>query len=435
MINAFETHLRDKFPELVHAPFLLACSGGVDSVVLAHLLHRMKLPFSMAHCNFQLRGNESDADAEFVRYLAQKINVKYFVKRFETEEYVLLNKVSIQEGARILRYRWFDKICTENKLEYIVTAHHADDALETFMFHLSRGAGLNGLTGIPQRNNRILRPLLPFTKETITEFALKEDISWRNDRSNEDTSYFRNKIRHELLPQFTELHPAFLENFRKSIGLLRGSHEMLTEYVTERRKQLELKEGNQTKYPIAGLLDLHPVEAWCYHIFCEYGFTDWESITGLITGPTGKMVVSPTHQLLKDREYLILRPLEERASDLFEIDEGSAEIAIPISLKISEEKAMGTLSPNILYIDKETLNGRLHVRKWQKGDYFYPLGMNGRKLVSKFFKDLKLSRFEKEEQWILCAGEQIVWIIGLRADDRFKVRPGTNNIIKIEYFK
>ena len=433
MEKTFARHIEKNFPELLDTPFLLACSGGLDSVVLTHLFAGMQLDFSLAHCNFQLRGEESDSDADFVRNLAKTINKSYFVKGFETEEYVLLHKVSIQEGARKLRYRWFNQVCSENQLEYIVTAHHADDALETFLFHLSRGAGLGGLTGIPERNQNILRPLLPFTKQEIHDFAVQEQISWRYDRSNEDTSYFRNKIRHELLPQFQELHPAFLDNFRKSVSLLKESHAMLQDYVKVVGNQLFEPDGDSFRISVKALKEKENTKAWCYELFSPFGFTDWESIVGLLNAPSGKIIYSPTHELLKDRSHLIVRPVTHSGDTRYDIGIENQEISIPITLKISEVNEMGPVSKNILYIDKETLNGRLHVRKWQKGDYFYPLGMGGKKLVSKFFKDIKLNQFEKSEQWLLCAGDDIIWIIGQRADDRFKIRPSTKKIIKIEY--
>lgn len=414
-------------------PFLLACSGGIDSVVLTHLLAGMRLKFHLAHCNYQLRGEESDIDAEFVSNLAKYLNIKFHVKSFETEEYVLLNKVSIQEGARELRYRWFEELCEENGLHFIVTAHHADDGLETFLFHLSRGAGLSGLTGIPERNNNIVRPLLSYTKADIMKYALENNIEWRQDRSNEDVSYFRNKIRHELLPQFQELHPAFLENFRKSINLLKGTRQILNAHVEDVRKELFSIEGEETVVSIAELRRLQPLKAWCYELFHPFGFTDWKSVVKLIDAPSGKMVFSNSHQMLKDRENLIVRRLEDPDVNHYEIASGDQLISIPISLKISEVDSMEKASKNILFIDKETLNGRLHVRKWKKGDYFYPLGMRGRKLVSKFFKDLKFSQFQKQDQWLLCSGDDIIWIIGERADDRFKVSEATRNILKIEY--
>ena len=434
MKKSFAKHLENNFPELLDSPFLLACSGGVDSVVLVHLCAGLELDFSIAHCNFQLRGKESDTDESFVENLAKKLKIPYFVKNFETEEYVLLNKVTLQEGARMLRYRWFAEVCAENRLDFIVTAHHADDAMETFLFHLSRGAGLGGLTGIPARNRNIRRPLLPFTKEEIVRFALENKISWRKDRSNEYRSYFRNKIRHDLLPQFQELHPAFLENFRKSVSLLKESHAILGEYVSQVRNRIVEESNDGLRVAIADLKALNNLKAWCYELFSPYGFTDWESLTGLLDAPSGKMVYSPSHQLLKDRTHLILRERKDRDENRYEIAVESEEIKIPISLRISEVGEMGAVSKNILYIDKETLNGRLHVRKWQKGDYFYPLGMKGRKLVSKFFKDSKFNQFEKEEQWLLCAGDDIIWIIGQRADDRFKIRPSTREILKIEYY-
>lgn len=399
-------------------------------MVLTHLCSLNKMDFSIVHCNFQLRGYESDMDAFFVEDLARKIGKKIYIKDFDTDSYININKVSLQMAARELRYRWFEELMKKNKIKTLVTAHHADDNLETFIINLSRGTGIKGLTGIPAKTSNISRPLLIFSRAQIMQFAEIKNISWREDHSNLDKKYLRNKIREDVIPRLRELHPGFLGNYEATRANLEGSAALLENYLAGIKQELFQQEDDLIRIPINALLKLDPIKVYMYELFHQYGFKEWNDVAGLLTATSGKEIYSQTHRLLKDRQYLLLQPLHPSTVEKYKIDAASGTITKPINMKIDEVKAMGEQSKRILYVDKETLNHKLSIRKWEKGDYFYPFGMNGTKKVSKFYKDEKLDLISKEKQWLLCSGDAIVWIIGRRGDDRFKVTPKTKNILR-----
>lgn len=413
---------------------LLACSGGLDSMVLMRLCLQAGIRLGLAHCNFGLRGSASKQDEAFVRKTASEAGVNVFVKCFNTNEYANAHGVSIQIAARELRYGWFEELLDQDKGAFVLTAHHADDQLETFLMHTGRGTGIEGLCGIPARNKHIRRPLLPFTRAELEAFALAEEIEWREDASNATLQYDRNRMRHLVVPSLKEATPGFLKGFATTLKYLKGSRAILEDYAGELRNRLGESTGEQTRYRVADLLRLQPREDYLFMLFRNYGFTDWRAISDLLSGISGKEVTSSSHRILRDRDFLCIRPFEELEEGVFILEPDSRGIETPLRLRMRTVKGMGPTDAKILYADKETLNKGLLLRKWKKGDYFYPLGMKGsRKLVSKFFKDSKLSQFEKEAQWLLCSGEDIVWIPGLRADDRFKVTDTTRNILQIEW--
>lgn len=432
MLAEFQKHIEDSFSELKQSPFLLGVSGGVDSIVLAHLCGKSNLNFSMAHCNFRLRGAESDKDEGFVRELADQLSVELHVTHFDTIGYVNKNKVSLQMAARELRYRWFEQIMQEFGYAVLVTAHHADDNLETFLINLSRGTGLDGLTGIPSNTNRIARPLLVFSRNEILDYAKSEKLDWREDESNADTKYLRNKIRHDVVPGLKELHPTFVNNFQNTLENLKGSSAVLHNHINELKKELFIENDGIISISIKELGTLSPVEPYLYELFNDYGFTAWDDVKGLLTASSGKEVLSETHRLLKNRQELLLQELEVSDGESFFLSEETESMDNPIKLEVKAvdnyEKAN---KPNILYLDKKTLKYPLMLRKWQEGDYFYPLGMKGKKKVSKFFKDEKMDMISKEKQWLLYSDDQLVWIVGKRADERFKVTAKTKTILQI----
>lgn len=434
MLDAFKSHLSDQFPELLDSVFLLACSGGLDSMVLTHLCAAAGLEFELAHCNFNLRGEASENDQELVRETAEKLGITYHVKSFDTIGYVNQNKVSIQMSARAMRYEWFDQLtASEKALRYIVTAHHADDALETFLINLGRGSGLEGLCGIPARTANIRRPLLPFSREALAAYAESAGIPWREDASNAETRYLRNRLRHEVIPALKAASNGFLDQFGTSIRHLDGSRAMMQRYMDGVFREVSRESQGILVFSIPALRSLHPREAHMYELFREYGFTDWMALSRLLESETGREVQSPTHRLLKNREELLLKPKVPVGKGPWTFDPLNPEANLPIDLTVEEVTGMHQGNKDVLYADKETLNKELTLRKWQKGDYFYPIGLNGRKRVSKFLKDAGLSRFDKEATWILCSGEDIVWVLGHRADDRFKVTDSTRKILKITW--
>lgn len=431
MQNEFRKHIEEHFPELLQNKFLLACSGGVDSVVLAHLCNQCELDFSLAHCNFQLRGADSDQDEQFVRELARQMNKSLWVEHFNTKAYVNKHKVSVQMAARDLRYDWFKDLMAKHHIKTLVTAHHADDNLETFLINLSRGTGIKGLTGIPEKTDTISRPLLPFSRLQLAQYAEQEKLTWREDQSNADIKYLRNKIRHEIIPLLKETHTTFLQNFHETQKHLQQIADISEVHLKELKTRLFKEDGDVVRIAVKSLQNLEPLEAYLHGLFHVYGFTAWNDLKQLVTAMSGKEIRSKTHRLLKDREELILSKLEEEQINSYAIAETTTALLEPLAMTINLVDNIGETSPNVLYVDKETLKYPLVLRKWQKGDYFYPLGMQGRKKLSKFFKDEKMDVFSKEKQWLLCSDTDIVWVVGKRLDNRFKITPRTKKIIKI----
>ena len=424
MQEAFKDHIDTNFPELRTTPFLVAVSGGVDSVVMAHLCKSAKLNFGIAHVNYGLRGEESEKDAAFVEKLAAEWGLPYYSTRFNTRSLKSTLKGSTQEIARDLRYDWFTKLLSVEKYAYVVTAHHADDDLETFLLNLSRGAGLKGLRGIPPKRDYIRRPLLNISKAEILDYARKMGLSWREDASNETDAYQRNAIRHQVIPKLKQVSPDILMAFIRSRSHLLSSSNILDNYIETIKKQVFKFNKDIIEIPLTELREFGSWSDLAFPLLEEFDFTDWEGIQGLESADSGAIIRSASHEILKDRDLLRLRPLQ--------LDSVLEEKGL--QLEVEAVKAIEATSPRTLYIDKESLKHRLNVRKWKKGDYFYPLGMGGKKKkLSKFFKDIKLDVFSKEDQWVLCDGEDIVWVIGHRADERFKVQPETDSILRITW--
>lgn len=435
MLLAFKNHLEERFPDVTEAKILLAVSGGVDSVVLVHLCKKIGLDISLAHCNFQLREEESEGDEEFVIELADALDLQVFIEDFETEAYANEKKISIQMAARDLRYHWFDELCQTLQFDYIFTAHHANDNLETVLINFIRGTGLQGLTGIPDKNDCIIRPLLPFSRIQIEEYARENELVWREDSSNQSLKYFRNKVRLEVIPKLLELNPQMLDSFAKTRSHLQESSELIEDYMSVLFPQIAKEEEFGYSFKIKLLQTLPNPKAVMYALFKSFGFTEWEDVHGLLEAQSGKMVYSKTHRLIKDRDYLLLTTIPENAPKSFEIKEDEEVVMLPVGIFHFEEvsEISKTQENKAIFVDRSKLHFPLVVRKWKRGDYFYPFGMEGKKKLSKFFKDEKLSLPQKENCWLLCSGGEIVWVIGYRADARFAVDDGIKNIIRISF--
>jgi len=438
----FQKHIDKNFSFLKNKKLLIAISGGVDSVVLTHLLFQLKFQFSLAHCNFRLRGKASELDEQFVNHLASELQTKLYVKPFETKDYAKNNSLSIQMAARELRYNWFDDLINEDKFDYLLTAHHADDNLETFLINFSRGTGLDGLTSIPEINNNVVRVLLPFSRLDVEEYAKKNKISWREDLSNTDTKYLRNKLRLDIIPLLKELNPNFLDSFSKTIDHLKGSQQIVEDQINKIKNEVTLADGKTLKFKIQKLNALSNPKAYLFELLKGYGFTEWNDVMHLLQAQSGKQVHSKTHRLLKDRDFLILSEIlsvsdSKENIEINEMDDkiilGGFELQLKnISQQNFKNETLISNNDQTVHIDKSLLKFPLMVRKWENGDYFYPLGMQGKKKLSKYFTEIKLSLFEKENIWLLCSENKIVWIVNKRLDDRFKITNKTKNILKIK---
>ncbi|MDO9593799.1 MAG: tRNA lysidine(34) synthetase TilS [Lutibacter sp.] len=441
-------HINAKFSFLYDKNLLIAISGGIDSVVLTHLLHKLHFKISLAHCNFSLRGKESNEDEEFVKELGEKLEVQTHTIKFETEAYAEEKGISTQMAARDLRYSWFQKIAKENNIDYIITGHQKDDVLETFFINLTRGTGLDGLTGIPEIQGNIVRPFMIFSRNDILIYAAKKKILWREDRTNSSIRYVRNKIRHKIIPVLKELNPNLLETFHNTLENLKGSQQIVKDRIQNVKEKMTKIHKNELHFSIDELKKLSNPKIYLFEILKEYGFTEWNDVADLLECQSGKQVFSKTHRLLKDREVLILSEiLQQEEIERFEIFENTTEINVPIALKFEtitipfdtknhQNKVLEELifdDKNTISIDFDNLEFPLILRKRQKGDFFFPIGLNGKKKVSKFFKDEKLSLIDKENAWLLCSKNDIVWVVGMRLDDRFKVIKTTSKILKISH--
>jgi len=336
-------------------------------------------------------------------------------------------------AARTLRYYWFEELKTQLGFNHILTAHHADDDFETFLINLSRGTGLDGLLGIPAVNEAIVRPLLPFTRDEIEAFAKQHKLQWREDSSNSSTKYLRNKLRHEVIPILKGINPKLLQNFKKTQQYLKDAKSIINDKVDEVAQAIVSKtSNNDLAFNIHEIQQLNNPKTYLYELLNGYGFTQWEDILELLSAQSGKQVFSNTHRLIKDRAYLILTQIANLPDESIKITNAQSLVLTPFGqLSISKVSRVDEVKNNRAYFDFESLTFPLILRKWEQGDYFYPLGMNGKKKVSKYFKDEKFSLLDKENTWLLCSGKDIVWVVGYRTDDRFKVVKNTKTILKI----
>ena len=433
MLQKFSNYIQQNLPFLEDKKLLVAISGGIDSVALTTLLSKLGFAISLAHCNFNLRGKESDLDEEFVKKLGEKLNARVHTKQFKTKEIAQKNKQSTQITARNLRYHWFSELVEQNSFDYVVTAHHADDNIETFLINLTRGTGLDGLTGIPQINGNIVRPLLPFSQKEISTFIKENTIEWREDKSNATTKYIRNKIRHQVIPSLKEINPSLLETFAKTTSYLRESQEIIEKQIEKIRFDIVSEEKDTIKISIKKLERLANPKAYLFQLLKKYNFTEWSNIYNLLSAQSGKQVFSKTHTLLKDREYLFLfKNSPSKDVETIFITEDQREITNPIRIKVETPKQTSRKNKQTIFLDKEKIRFPLKLRKWEKGDFFYPSGMKGKKKLSKYFKDEKFSLLEKQNTWLLCNHDDtIISIINHRQDSRFEATELTTSLVKI----
>ncbi|MDQ6813848.1 MAG: tRNA lysidine(34) synthetase TilS [Bacteroidota bacterium] len=422
---------------------LLAVSGGVDSIVLCHLMFTSGYNFVIAHCNFQLRADESERDEQFVRSLGEKYHTEVLVKKFETEKYAVENKVSIQIAARALRYNWFSEVVNQDSpssIRYILTAHHANDNIETILMNLFKGTGISGLHGILPIQGKIFRPLLFAKKEELLQYANQNDLSFVEDSSNLTDKYTRNFFRHRLFPLLKEVYPNVEDNLLKNIERFTGAEELYKQSVEQHKKKLLEVKGNEVHISVLKLQKSNPVSTIIYEIIKAYGFTSNQvtQVVDLLQSDTGKYISSPTFRIIKNRNWLIISPVLTSEASHILIEEEDKKILfdagkLKIDLIKNGDNFQIPSDKNIATADMSQITFPMLLRKWKQGDYFYPLGMKKKKKLSRFLIDQKLSKTEKENIWVLEMDKKIMWIVGQRIDDRFKITPSTKQLLKISF--
>jgi tRNA(Ile)-lysidine synthase len=415
---------------------LLGVSGGIDSMVMTELFRRSGFNISIAHCNFGLRGRESDHDEAFVRNYATGHNITFYSSRFDVPGYSRQKKLSIQMAARELRIEWFESLLKDNGLDYYATAHHLDDQVETFFINLLRGTGISGIRGMLHKQGHLIHPMLFIGRPEIMEFALANKIPFREDSSNLKKDYFRNKIRHELIPLVKKLIPDYRHILTGNIEHFRSVEILYRIQIDNLCKDAVHYEGSGTYVKIDRLMMLPEKATVLFEMIRPFGFnyTVAVDLVNHLRSQPGKQFYSQTHRIIKDREHLIIEPITDQTRDVFFIYEHDTFVDEPVSMRIKAcSRGPGYMIPEDFAhaaLDADLLHFPLVLRRWEKGDFFYPLGMKSKKLVSDFFIDQKLSISQKDDVWLLTSGGEIAWIIGLRIDDRFKITPETTRVIE-----
>ena len=441
MLELFKNYIKENKLIDENDKVIVAVSSGIDSIVLLDLFSKTGIDFGIAHCNFGLRGDESDGDEEFVKQLAVKYSVNLNVKRFHTLRYAKEMGISIQMAARELRYDWFEEIRVKYSYNKIALAHQKDDTIETFFINLIRGTGIGGLTGISIDNHHLIRPLLFASREDINDYLKQNNLMHREDSSNSETKYLRNKIRHRIIPLFKEVNPRFDYTMIENITRLKEVEEIFNEAIESKYTELVTLINDEYFIDIELLRKTSNKSTFLYFILKRFEFnqSDVQDIIHSLDGQSGKTFFSPTHRLIKDRSKLIISPIFDYAEHRYYIDENTLKIDKPLCMKFEVIPKTNDFlidkSTHIAYLDYDKLVFPLVLRKWKYGEYFMPLGMDSLKKLSDFFIDKKLSISEKEKTWILSLGKDIIWVIGMRLDERFKITDDTNTILKVTLIK
>lgn len=441
MISRFTEYVREHHLFLPSDRVLLTVSGGVDSMVMWKLFELAGFPFSVAHCNFKLRGDESDGDEALVRELAGKTKTRLFVRKFETREVARERGISVEMAARELRYEWFEQIRTDEDFSYIATAHHQDDLLETFFINLTRKTGIKGLTGFREKSGFIIRPMLFTGRKEIMEWALKNSVQFRHDSTNSELVFQRNFIRHSIIPKFEELNPAFRNNLSETIRNLRAVEDFYLSGINRQiMKACESVPGGESLLLSTLLRFPHPRQV-LFEWMSRFGFNPAtaDAVFSNLEKEPGRRYFSKTHRLVTARNKLVITSLpEERKQLLFYIEKEDREIAEPVHLYLepADAKEFRIIpDPHTACLDAANLSFPLMIRKWEPGDYFQPFGMTGFKKISDYFIDEKFSLPEKEDTWLLFSAGKVVWIIGQRIDNRYRITPETKEVMVINYIR
>lgn len=439
MIKAFTAHIQNQKLFTKNNTILVALSGGADSMALCSLLKEAGYSFSVAHCNFTLRGKEADADEKFVINYCKKNNITYFTKKFKTSIYAENKGISIQMAARELRYTWFNELITQHNFDYLLTAHHANDNVETFLINMLRGSGINGLKAIVAKKGNIIRPLLYATRAEIEAYVAKNKILYREDSSNNEDKYLRNYLRLKVIPALKKLNPSLEKTITTEIDILQQANLIVQKEVEKQQQKLLIKDDNTIKINIAKLLKTTAPQLILFELIKGFDFNTSQAnnIYSCLQAQAGKVFESHTHTILKDRTYIIIKKKEGNNPSVFLIPEGTTGLEFPIKIKIEfidgniNSIAKNSFTPAKAFIDADKITFPLLLNKWQTGDKFKPLGMQGFKKVSDFFTAEKATLFEKQNQWILRCENNIIWLVGKRVDDRFKVTTDTKKICVI----
>jgi tRNA(Ile)-lysidine synthase len=415
----------------------LAVSGGLDSVVLTDLVHRAGFSYVILHANFQLRGEESDRDQSFVEGLGSGLKATVVTERFETKAFADQHKLSIQEAARDLRYGWFrgflGRVDGDRGRKLLVTAHHADDNVETLLQHFFLGTGIAGLRGMLPVSDNAVRPLLFARRSELEAYAKERGLEWVEDSSNAEVKYTRNAIRHELIPAIEKLFPDVTTNMVRNLDRFRDIELLYRRALDRELGKLMVEEKGEWLVPVEKLRRTEPLRTIIWELFKPFGFTPQQvgDIRSLLDSGSGKYVTSPTHRLLKNRNWLILSPLQLPDTGTYLMEDGQGELPFPygtlMARKLNKEGFSDITRDHLeACLDAQDIRFPLLLRPWRNGDYFYPLGMRKKKKLARFLIDLKLSRSEKEKVWVVESDKRIIWVVGHRIDDRFKVGASTN---------
>lgn len=433
----------------------VAVSGGLDSVVLVKLLHDAGYAFAIAHCHFGLRGWESDRDAGFVQELAAGYNAPFLIRHFDTNTFAAGQKLSIQEAARKLRYNWFAELVngewsmvngelvalntdikSNSQKACLLTAHHMDDAIETVLMNFFKGTGISGIRGMLPKQGHVVRPLLFARRAELEQFAKEKKLNWVEDSSNEETKYTRNFFRHQVLPLVAQKFPQALENVAANIPRFTEIEMLYLQAIDAHRKNLLEYRGDEVFIPVLKLQRSKPLPTIAFELLKPYGFTAAQtgSVLQLLDSDSGRFVSSATHQIVRHRKWLVIAPLQPANVSMLVIEKGRETVLFGNQvLKIEERPTPKSpiSEKHIALLDAARLQFPMLLRRWTKGDYFYPLGMRKKKKISRFLIDQKLSLIEKENVWVLESGKKIAWVVGLRIDDRFKITGTTKSIYQL----
>jgi tRNA(Ile)-lysidine synthase len=419
---------------------LLAVSGGMDSVVMCDLFSKAKIDFVIAHCNFGLRGEESNEDEMFVKKLSIKYKVPFMVTTFQTADFAETEKISTQMAARILRYEWFEKVRKEQNCDYIATAHHQNDVLETVLLNLTKGTGIAGLHGIRIKNEHIIRPLLFAEKETIFDYVVENQIIWREDSSNESNKYQRNLIRNEVVPLLKQINPNLENTMQHTVERIAAVEDIFEQEIEMLRKQITWSDSQAIFVNYKAIQTLSQPVIKLSELLKPYHFTYQQSqdIFEAFDKESGKTFLSPTHTLVKDRTELVITPKSLQSfvsqvitSDDEEVIVNNLKLEIGKSFEKTEDFVVPTVR-KIACLDADKVRFPLQLRKWKEGDWFCPLGMNKKKLISDFLIDQKVPLNLKKEVYLLTSNGSIVWVMGMRIDDRFKVTDKTERVVLLK---